>query len=263
MNETMNWDDYRLFVAVADHAGLAGAAQVTGTSRATLGRRMLALERHLGQVLFDRHARGYALTADGRALRARLQGVARQFEELAQGDRPVPVTISAGTWVSMALAPHVRSLLAPDIRLRLISSEAKSDIARRAALIGVRNARPTELGLAARRVQEVTFAGYARAGAPAAWIGIASETPSARWVQEQGTSLIEVSAPRVALDLAQDGVGQVVLPMFIGRASGLKQVTDVIPALTHDQWLVSHETDRHIPQVRGVLTRLASVLAGL
>ncbi len=50
MNEReFNWDDLRLFLAVARHEGLAPAAAEIGKSAPTLGRRMLALERQLGR----------------------------------------------------------------------------------------------------------------------------------------------------------------------------------------------------------------------
>ena len=65
MNETIsNWDDLHLFLAVAREGGLSPAARLTGRSAATLGRRMLALERSMGRELFVRHERGYELTAD-------------------------------------------------------------------------------------------------------------------------------------------------------------------------------------------------------
>jgi len=52
MNETkLNWDDLRLFVAVARAGGLASAEKTTGKSAPTLGRRMLALEAYLRQDL--------------------------------------------------------------------------------------------------------------------------------------------------------------------------------------------------------------------
>lgn len=42
------WDDLHLFLAVAREGGLSPAARATGRSAATLGRRMLALERAMG-----------------------------------------------------------------------------------------------------------------------------------------------------------------------------------------------------------------------
>ncbi len=52
-----NWDDLRLFLHVAEQGGLAGAAEKTGVSAPTLGRRMLALERASGRALLCGHVR--------------------------------------------------------------------------------------------------------------------------------------------------------------------------------------------------------------
>ena len=73
MNEKkMNWDDLKLFLAVARTGGLSAASHATGKSAPTLGRRMQALERATGEELFHRQARGYELTEQGNALLIKL-----------------------------------------------------------------------------------------------------------------------------------------------------------------------------------------------
>ncbi len=68
-----DWDIYRCFVTVARSGGLTGAAQATGLSPATVGRRMLELEERMGRSLFIRSQTGYVLTGDGRFLFEQLQ----------------------------------------------------------------------------------------------------------------------------------------------------------------------------------------------
>lgn len=65
MEDTPKLDDLRLFLAVADAGGLAGAQKATGTPSPTLSRRMAKLERQMGLRLFERGARGYTLTKRG------------------------------------------------------------------------------------------------------------------------------------------------------------------------------------------------------
>ncbi|WP_051337366.1 helix-turn-helix domain-containing protein [Leisingera daeponensis] len=104
MNETkLDWDDLRLFLAVAREGGLAAAAASTGKSPPTLGRRMLALERRLGHDLFRRLARGYELTKDGRALVGTAEALESRILSLTtKAASSVPtVKISAGTWVTV------------------------------------------------------------------------------------------------------------------------------------------------------------------
>ena len=261
---TFDWDDLRLFLAVARGGGLAAAARETGKSAPTLGRRMLALERRLGREIFERLPRGYALTAEGEALLARASEVERQVVPMvAARSGPRVVKVSAGLWVTRLLCTHAAEIAGEDARLRFIAADERLDIARREAVIGVRNRRPEEPGLAGRRVAEVRFAVYAREAGVATWARVMGATPSAAWVREasRGAPAIEVTSPRNALDLALAGAARAVLPVFVGRESGLEQVSDEIGGLTHDQWLVSHHEARFEPEVRAVLDRIGAVLA--
>lgn len=54
MKQSLSLDAVRLFLAVAETGGLAGAARATGVSVATLSRKMTELERQAGVRLFER-----------------------------------------------------------------------------------------------------------------------------------------------------------------------------------------------------------------
>lgn len=64
----MNWDDLRVFLAVARAESLTGAAPVARMDPATLSRRIARLEEALGAALFVKSPQGYALTDRGRRL---------------------------------------------------------------------------------------------------------------------------------------------------------------------------------------------------
>jgi hypothetical protein len=52
-------------------------------------------------------------------------------------------------------------------------------------------------------------------------------------------------------------MARAVLPTFIGDTQkDLVRVTPVIAALSHDQWLVTHQEERFQPKVRNVIDRL-------
>ena len=65
-----DWDDLRVFLAVARGGGLSAAARAVGCDASTVQRRMLRFEQGLGVRLFERQARGYALTQVGQELLA-------------------------------------------------------------------------------------------------------------------------------------------------------------------------------------------------
>jgi len=69
---SMDWDLYRIFLAVAQEGSLNKAAQTLSISQPTLGRRIDTLEDKSGVPLFYRTPRGLHLTREGLALRKRL-----------------------------------------------------------------------------------------------------------------------------------------------------------------------------------------------
>ncbi|MEM7711328.1 MAG: LysR family transcriptional regulator, partial [Pseudomonadota bacterium] len=176
------------------------------------------------------------------------------------------VKVSAGTWTTLALVRHLGEIAGdpPDIRLRFVPSEATLSIARREAAIGIRNRRPTGLGVAGRKLAPVAFAIYATPKARPDWIVVTADTPSARWGRARAAeeALHEATDPRVALDLALTGAGRIVLPTFIGDGeTTLERLSDPIADLGHDAWLVAHDDDRHLPGIRRVFDRLAALLS--
>jgi DNA-binding transcriptional LysR family regulator len=266
--KNVGWSDLQLFLAVARGGGLSAAARATGRSAATLGRRMHALERAMGRELFVRLDRGYEPTPDGRALMDDLGEVEARILRLSsrrsRDERPL-VKVSAGTWTTLALLERIDEIAGapPDVRLRFISAEAVLDIPHREAVIGFRNRRPTEPALAGRRLARVDFAPYAAPGAPRRWIRVVADTPSARWLDATigPDAVCEVGAPRNALDLALAAKGTARLATYVGaRQDGLARGGEPIAELAHDQWLVVHQDDRHLPEVRRTIDRLCRIL---
>lgn len=272
-----NWSDLALFAAVARHGALAPAALETGQSSPTLSRRMTALERDLGQKLFHRGRRGFDLTAQGRALVQRtseMENAAAQIADHNAGPQGAArVRISAGSWTIMRLCRDLPRYWSPKAvwSPEFLRFEVQQDLARREVDIGLRNARPIQPWLAGQRVMRVEFAGFACQSAPPpdTWIGPADAnvpTPSARWVTRTHGSRISMRTndAYIALSLALEGMGQIVLPTFIGLPQAeLVQTTPVIPELSHDQWLVSHHEARFDPPIRAALNDLAAHLKTL
>jgi DNA-binding transcriptional LysR family regulator len=155
-----------------------------------------------------------------------------------------------------------------------------ADIARREANLGIRNHRPTAPGLAGRRLVRVEFAVY---GAPSyvakhpeaykesrfrrcEWLAFSPpgvSVPSAMWLEQrlECIALLRCSAPNPLLDAAISGAGLCVLPCFIGDGeNGLTRLSDPLPELSHDQWLVSHDDDRRNQAIRHVATSLSRLI---
>lgn len=61
----MDWDDLRVFLAVARSESLSGAGKQLKIDPATVGRRIQRLEDAIGARLFAKSPQGYALTDEG------------------------------------------------------------------------------------------------------------------------------------------------------------------------------------------------------
>jgi len=76
--QAQDWDDLRLFLAVARAGSLSGAARSLGVTHSTVFRRIGAFEARLRVRLFDLRSRGYAHTQAG----GRMRDSARRYEDV-------------------------------------------------------------------------------------------------------------------------------------------------------------------------------------
>ncbi|MBI4049074.1 MAG: LysR family transcriptional regulator [Devosia nanyangense] len=274
----LGWDDLRLFLDVARLGGLSAARETTRLSPATLGRRVAALERQIGEPLFIRSQTGYRLTEAGEELLERAEDVEaamlslNRWREGAVGDRVV--RISAGPWTSAFLAAHIGEIWQAEdgIRIELVTANAKVDIGRRNADIGIRNQRPTEQWLAGRLTGRTAYAIYSgrqlingiAAGLFVGVVGEAATTQSARWLHAHHGDRIGVRGndARTLVDLVAAGAGLSVMPCFIGDSDErLVRVAPPIAELFAEQWIVTHQDERHSGPVRLVAGRLTQLMA--
>ena len=149
----MNWDDVRIFLAVARAGQILGAARRLELNHATVSRRLAALEEALGAKLFRRHTAGSELTAAG----TRFLGIAERMEadmiaarsELAGEDEEVSgnVRIGAPDGFGVAyLAPRLGRLTAEhrQLSIQLVPVPRSFSLSRREADIAITVERPSE-----------------------------------------------------------------------------------------------------------------------
>ena len=121
----------RDFVAIARAGSARSAARALGLTQPALTRSLQELELELDAVLFERHARGMALTAAGERFlvraQAALEEVRRGFEEVAQamGRMQGSVAVALSSAVVLAMLPTACGAFrreCPDVRLRVVES---------------------------------------------------------------------------------------------------------------------------------------------
>ena len=272
-----SWDDLRLFLDVARLGGLSAARDTTGLSAATLGRRITALERGIGEPLFVRSQTGFVLTRAGEALLERAEDVEAAIRSLAHwregaiGARVVRV--SAGAWTTDFLARHMEQIWSPrdGYRVEFVTAYEKVDIGRRAADIGLRSERPSEPGLAGRRLGAVAHALYGvprleggvRDGLFVGVTGPGAAIASARWLMAHHGDRIVVRGNDMhsVRELVAAGAGITVLPCFVGDSDPrLHRMARPIAELASEQWLVMHHEERHSPPVRAIADKIGALM---
>ena len=136
----MNWDDARIFLAVARAGQILGAARRLDLNHATVSRRVAALEQALGAKLFRRHTTGSELTPAG----TRFLDIAERMEadmiaarsEIAGGDEDVSGTVRIGAPDGFGvafLAPRLGALTAQHrgLKIQLVPVPRSFSLSRR------------------------------------------------------------------------------------------------------------------------------------
>ncbi|MCJ2185822.1 LysR family transcriptional regulator [Novosphingobium beihaiensis] len=165
-----NWDDLRLFLAVAREGRMASAARALGLDQSTVARRMDALEGRLGTRLLDRSTTGVRLTAAGQELAQHAEhmeelthAAERRLEAANEELNGVVRLVAPEAFGSCLVAPAAAELEArhPGLRLDLVLQSHQADLTRREADMAVTLAAPDRGRFHARRLTDYRIGLYA------------------------------------------------------------------------------------------------------
>lgn len=284
-DRTMNWDDLRYFLALAERGSIREAGAALGVSHSTVMRRVEALEDALGTRLFDRNRDGYELTEAGERMWTRAQRVAHEMaaleretsgtdDRLAGVVRVTCLDAYVSRFLVQGLAPFCEDH--PEVELFFVAEARTADLSRREADIAVRllgAGRQPPAHLVGKRLVPVVMANYvARAhaerldpdGAEARWISFADRDAQAPLIAASSYPDLPVwghhSTFELLVQAAVAGVGIAMLPTYIGdREVALRRLPR--PDLRHvaDLWMVTHPDLRNNRRIRAVSTRIAEL----
>jgi DNA-binding transcriptional LysR family regulator len=286
-----DWNRARAFLVTAEEGSLSAAARALGMAQPTLGRQVNALEDELGVVLFERVGRGLTLTPSGLELldHVRAMGNAANRVSLSAAGQSQSIEgticISASEiYAAFLLPPIIAKLreLEPGIDVEIIASHATSDLRRREADIAIRNFRPTEPDLVAKKIRDVPARLYAtpnyieRIGSPrlpvdlgqADFISIDSAGALRNGLNAIGFNLTQQNFPimtenyLVMWELVKHGLGIGILDGNIGDAEPfVERVLPDLDPLMFPIWLVAHRELNTSRRIRVVFDLLATELA--
>jgi molybdate transport repressor ModE-like protein len=282
----MDWDDLKVFLAIARAGRISAAARQLGVEHSTIGRRLAALEDDLGARLFHRTAGGYRLTPHGERVLASAQTMERAAltvqARVASGTDDVSGVVRIAVldeYASYWIAPRLPAFRAlhPALALEIVVGMEKLDLSRGEAELAVRTPRPREAGLVTARLGKQSSGLYASREflAPHKKLRIqdvesARGVPflvysaryhalqSAPWFQpvlESADIVLRTNSTHALVAAAQASSGVAVLPRLIGNAH--PDLVAVSADLSSAEfWLVTHPEFRHDPRVRAVVAFL-------
>ncbi len=275
----MDWDNIRIFLAVARAGQFSAAALQLGVDTATVGRRVNALEAALKARLFHRNPAGATLTAAGERFYATAEEVDSQILR-AQSDISASEVAVAGTvriaapdgFGTLFLCPTLGALKAryPELTVQLVPISRSFSLSKREADVAVTIEKPREGRLAARKLVDYSLHFYASRkylgehGAPkdvddlkrhcvVTYVQDLLFAEQLAFVPElygPSFSRLECSTAVAQLEAVRSGAGIGILHDYAAHRDPALQV--VLPELRFDRtyWLVTHQDTRGLTRVR-------------
>jgi DNA-binding transcriptional LysR family regulator len=258
----MNWDDLRMFLAVARAGSISSGARRLDLQHSTVSRRMRKLEQDLGVRLFDKVSSGYALTTAGKHL---MQAAAHMEQEVLAVDGTLsgkdlkpsgPLRVTAiGNMATTVLMPMFTSFSRqyPDVSFHLMVSNSDVSLAQREADVAIRlTDTPTDT-LIGKRVVTVSSAVYGgreyvgklrKEGGEPEWLGVECCGFHRSWTRQacgDQPHRFHVDDTLLTQAALREGMGVSILPCFMGDPDPLlARYAEPQPEWDLGLWILLH-----------------------
>jgi len=270
-----NWDDLRIFRAMAKSRSIRAAAAELKTTHATVSRRVRALEDDLGSALFERRKEGYVLTAFGQSMMDLTQSVTAgvdAIDRLAFGQDgslagPVRLSVLEDLYYKV-LADPLDSFMHshPMIELAIETTSSFRDVNRREADVIVRITSDPPEQAVGRKVADSPLAAYCSHGylrnRPVVDRWIALDYPPTVSPLLNARPAFLANSLTVVADVLRRGQGIGLLPCFMAEGdSDLVRLSEVDLIPDKEIWTLTHVDILHNPRVRLLMDHLYRAFA--
>jgi DNA-binding transcriptional LysR family regulator len=290
--QALDWDDVRVFLAIARTGSISGAARSLRLDHSTVSRRLGQLELSLGGPLFERRPTALHPTDSAAKLRAyaeAMEAAALGLREAMAGERggvagTVRLAMMEGIG-SMYVARRLEPLLArhPALKIELVTSAHPVSVSRREADVFLSFFKPEGRGLDSRAAGSFALGLYgadsyfARHGRPASadelpqhqfvgYIEDLIQVDAVRWLDEvvrSPTMAFRSNSMLAQMTAAAAGTGLVLLPHFaVTQEPLLRPVLADAVSVKRELWINVQRDLSHSARIRVVADYLAQLLAG-
>ncbi len=283
----MDWDDVRVFLAVARRGQFLGGARALRINQATAARRIVALEASLETTLFERSTSGVQLTESGRALlihAERMESEMLQAEaDLRRKDVALSGAVRIGApdgFTTYFLVDALRGLVErhPGIEIQLVPMPLAASLARREVDIAVTLDEPAAGRVVARRLTDYELGIFGatryldRHGRPErvddlarhrliGYVETYAYSTALNYIADLfggARTSFDCASAVGQVEAVRGGLGLGVLHQFIARRMpGLEPVLPERRAV-RTYWLVIHEDVRALGRIRAVVDHLVA-----
>ena len=274
----LDWDNTRIFLAVARTGQMLGAARKLGLDHATVSRRIATLETALGVKLIERRTNGCALTATGETFLASAEKIETEMLRAQAALSGADVAVSGNVRVgapdgfgTFVLARHLSALMDehPGLNVQLVPLPRAFSLAKREADIAVTIDRPVEGRLTVKKLTDYSLSLYASKAflkaRPAlaqgelagvrivAYVPDLIFSPALDYLGEFGLSenpKFECAGMLGQIEAVRAGAGVGVLHDYAVR--NLPDLVRVLPGkrVIRTYWIVTHDDVRDLARVR-------------
>lgn len=285
----LSWDDVRVLLALSRTGALAPAAKQLGVDKATVSRRLGALEHALSTQLFLRTREGLKPSADGERLVPHAEAMERAAQELRDASsmptQEVRGLVRLATTEALAARLVSSGLLDvcsahPQLELELLSGNRPVDLLRNEAELALRFSRPEQRSLKSRVVARLGFGLFAspaylrQRGTPRSPAqleghqvlvpsGELSRLPEAQWLQSRPSVRVTLrsSSMGALVEAARTGHGLCVMTKAWGDSERDLTCVFPLPDLSpRPLWLLTRPELARQPAVRVVGDRVAELM---
>ena len=157
------WDDMKVFLAVARESSLSGAGRILKMDPATVGRRVQRFETALDTTLFVKSPQGYALSAAGDRLLAHAEAAEqamRAGREALSGPRETlsgQIRLGAPDGCANYILPQVCAEISkvnPDLDIQIVALPRMINLSRREADMAITVSAPTAGKLLVQKITD-------------------------------------------------------------------------------------------------------------
>ncbi|QGY00376.1 LysR family transcriptional regulator [Roseovarius faecimaris] len=269
------WDDLKVFLAVARAESLSGAGRMLKVDPATVGRRIGRLEDSFGTPLFAKSPNGYALTDAGQRLIGHAERVEQAMIAAADemggqsGGLTGQIRIGAPDGSANFLLPQVCARISrdnPDLEIQILALPRVVNLTRREADMVIAVSRPNAGRLTVQKVCDYKLhlaasRAYLRRHAPIKTledlrahrvIGYIQDMifdKELDYLSEAGLEHVDLASNSVSVQInwvrQGSGVG-VVHDFALPATRGVRKILTDQVSLTRSFYLVRHADDRRL-----------------